>query len=144
MKFIISHIVLSGIVFVYLVILKLLKALVYECSQSSCLLVSSQSFVYQCVSKLLLLVFVSNLLSTRVCESSCLHMSISKFLSIMCLKALVYLCLHQSSCLLMYVSKLLSTSVCLHEFWKEVMNFEAHHKHGLLYHIVFAKMYERL
>jgi hypothetical protein len=103
-----------------------------------------KAHVYMCLFKVLatnvfqssyLHVFVSKLLSTNVLQSSCL---------LMCLKVHVCLCLHQNSCLLMYLSKLLSTSVCLHEFWKELLSFEVHHKHGLLYHIVFAKMYQRL
>jgi hypothetical protein len=67
---------------------------------------------------------------------------LSKSYLLMCFKTPFRL--HQNSCLPVYVSKLLYINVYLHEFWKKLMSFEAHHKHGLLYHIVFAKVYQRL
>ncbi len=107
MKFIIGHIVLFAIIFVYWIILKLFKALVYVC--------------------------VSKLISACVC-----------------FKVLPTNCVSQSSYLLLSMSKLLPTNVCFKSFYFPLsvymnfgrfMSFEVHHKHGLFYHIIFAKVY---
>jgi len=93
-------------------------------------------------------------LFTCVCFKVHVYQCVSKFLSpCVCLKALVYqLC----------VSKLLSTFVCVKFFvylcmsqsfylplfvymnFGRFMSFEIHHKHGIFYHIIFAKVYQRL
>jgi hypothetical protein len=108
-------------------VLKFLKAHVCMCLLKVLSTIVFQSFYLP----------MFELLSTSVSQSSWLHVFVSKFLSTNYVS--------QNSSLFaspMYVSK--STNVYLHEFWKELMSFEAHHKHGLLYHIVFARVYQRL
>jgi hypothetical protein len=123
--------------------------------QSSCLLVSVPKLLstYVCIKVLYissvsqsfyLPMFVSKFLSTSVFQNSCLHVYVSKLLStncvskllstFFCVKVFVYLCMSQSFYLPLFV----------YMNFGRFMNFEIHHKHGLLYHTIFAKVYQRL
>ncbi len=108
---------------------------------------------------------ILKLMSMNLSQSSRLLVFVSKSCLPVCLKAHVCLCLFQRSCLLVcfkvHVYMCLSQNSCLPivcfkalvyqcmsqsfylplsiymKFWR-FMSFEAHHKHGLLYHIIFA------
>lgn len=86
-----------------------------------------KALVYQCVSKFL---------STCVYLKTFVYqLCISKFLfTSVCVKVLIYECMFQNFYL----------PLSIYMNYGRFLNFEAHHKHSLFYHIVFTKVYPRL